>query len=162
MYTLKAKYAQANIMLPEGEVLDEATTQQIYGFLNHPAFANSYIAIMPDAHAGKGACVGFTMKANGYVIPNVVGVDICCGMTSAEILFNGEVSWEKFDELIKETIPAGFNKHQDYRKNVSHVYAPLVNNFEDVAERVGQDIGVTLGSIGTLGGGKVLASRPRG
>ena len=162
MYTIKGKYNFANIMLPDGDMLDEMTTQQIYNILNHPAFANTYIAIMPDAHAGKGSPIGFTMKANGYIIPNVVSVDIGCGMTSAEILFNGEVSWEKFDELIKETIPAGFNKHQDYRKNVSHVYEPLVNNFEDVAERVGQDIGVTLGSIGTLGGGKVLASRPRG
>jgi RNA-splicing ligase RtcB len=54
MITIKAQYNSANIMLPDDSYLDEATRKQIYGFLNHPAFGKSYIAIMPDCHYGAG------------------------------------------------------------------------------------------------------------
>lgn len=60
MYTIQAKYNSASIMLPEGTVLDETTTAKVYTFLNHPAFVNCTIAIMPDAHDGVGTCIGYT------------------------------------------------------------------------------------------------------
>lgn len=149
MYTLKAKYNLANVMLPENQCLDEETTKQIYGFLNHPAFAKTYIAVMPDAHAGKGACVGFTMQCNDYIIPNVVGVDIGCGMTAVEFSVTEE-NWELLDKIIRTEIPSGFSRHKDYRKNVNGLQ---IDDYEKLGKKVGQEIDLTLGSIGTLGGG---------
>ena len=69
MIVYKGKHNSANVMIDE---VDEATASQIHQFLNHPAFAKTYIAIMPDCHKGAGAVIGFTAKMNDYVIPNVV------------------------------------------------------------------------------------------
>ena len=64
MITIKGSYNTANVMIDE---IDETAREQIQTFLNHPAFANTYIAVMPDVHAGKGAVIGFTMKTNGFI-----------------------------------------------------------------------------------------------
>ena len=152
MYTIKAKYNSANIMLPENHYLDEETTKQIYSFLNHPAFAKTYIAVMPDAHAGKGACVGLTMKCNDYVIPNVVGVDLGCGMTAIEFSVTKE-DWELLDKIIRKEIPSGFSRHKDYRKNVYGLNSLYIDALEKLGKKIEQDVDVTLGSLGTLGGG---------
>jgi hypothetical protein len=95
---MKGKYNFANIMIDE---IDEATKEQIQTFLNHPAFADTYIAIMPDCHAGKGAVVGFTMQMNNYIIPNLVGVDIGCGMLHIEYPLQ-TTDLTKLDEFIKK------------------------------------------------------------
>lgn len=104
MLTLTGKYNRANVMIDD---IDDTTRDQILGFLNHPAFKGSYIAIMPDCHAGKGAVVGFTMTMNDYIIPNIIGVDIGCGMLSYRFPINNvDLSLlENLDEYIKENIP---------------------------------------------------------
>jgi RNA-splicing ligase RtcB len=63
MFTITGKHNFANVMI---DYIDEETTRQIYSFLNHPAFADTYIAIMPDTHAGAGAVIGYTAKMNNY------------------------------------------------------------------------------------------------
>lgn len=152
MITMKGKFNTANIMIDE---IDETTRTQIQGFLNHPAFANSYIAIMPDCHAGKGAVVGFTMKINDYIIPNIVGVDIGCGMLSAR--FNVEsVDLEAFDRFIKQNIPAGFNIHKGMEK--ADRYGDLIDahfklSLLEFCDKYALDFYKVYNSIGTLGGG---------
>ncbi len=105
----KGKYGEATSMIDE---MDPATVGQIYEFLNHEAFTNQ-IAIMPDCHKGNGAVIGFTMPLTDKVIPNVVGVDIGCGMLSAK--FDGQTSMdlEKVDIAIRERVPMGFNTHEE-------------------------------------------------
>ena len=93
MQILKGKYNQALIMI---DYIDEATTSQLYSLLNHPAFANSHIAIMADTQSGEGSVVGFTMRMNGYVIPNIVGVDIGCLDKDTEFL--SDHGWKKISE----------------------------------------------------------------
>ena len=150
MITMQGKYNSANIMIDE---IDDVTRKQIQSFLNHPAFANSYIAIMPDCHAGKGAVVGFTMRMNDYIIPNVVGVDIGCGMLSAR--FNEEnLDLLKFDKFIKKNIPSGFNIH-NMQTQISNVTLG-VHNIEQIYKYcllVGMDYEKAVKSLGTLGGG---------
>lgn len=145
MIVMKGKYNTANIMI---DTIDETTKAQIQSFLNHPAFGNTYIAIMPDCHAGKGAVIGFTMKLNDYIIPNIVGVDIGCGMLAARFTdFNKKV--EKLDGFIKKHIPAGFNIHEISACSDSF-------NADELGrwtERIGMDYNRALLSIGTLGGG---------
>ncbi len=103
----RGKYGKATSMIDE---MDPATVKQIYEFLNHEAFTNQ-IAIMPDCHKGNGAVIGFTMPLTDKVIPNVVGVDIGCGMLSINV---GKRVFEKFtkediDDIIREKIPFGKN-----------------------------------------------------
>ena len=104
---MRGKYNSAHVMIDE---IDDATKEQIQGFLNHPAFADTYIAIMPDCHAGKGAVVGFTMKLNDYIIPNIIGVDINCGMLMCAFDVK-DVDLASLDNFIKKNIPAGFNRN---------------------------------------------------
>ena len=105
MLILKGQCNSAHIMIDE---IDETTRQQIQRMLDHPAFANTYIAIMPDCHAGKGAVIGFTMKMNEYIIPDIVGVDIGCGVLAARFPVTlDEIDLPAFDKYIKKTSPPG-------------------------------------------------------
>ncbi|NLW55770.1 MAG: RtcB family protein [Firmicutes bacterium] len=142
MLTIKGRYNTAHIMIDE---IDETTREQIQKLLDHPAFGNTYIAIMPDCHAGKGAVIGFTMQMNDYIIPNIVGVDIGCGVLAARFEVE-EMDLQAFDRFIKQNIPAGFKIHQKAKVKED----PTLRHWTKV---IGMDHGKALRSIGTLGGG---------
>ena len=115
MFTITGKYGTANVY---ATTVEDECTSQIYSFMNSPVVEGSHVAIMPDTHAGKGACIGFTQKINGRVNPNMVGVDIGCGMLVLKIskeagdkLFN-KPGLEKLDNVIRQYIPSGMN-HRD-------------------------------------------------
>jgi Uncharacterized conserved protein len=145
MFVMKGKYNFAHIMI---DSIDETTKEQIQGFLNHPAFANTHIAIMPDCHAGKGAVVGFTMKMNDYIIPNIVGVDIGCGMLSRKFAIEN-INLPKFDDFIKKNIPSGFS----INNNLGIFQTQFVFSIIDICEKIGIDYKKALRAIGSLGGG---------
>ena len=145
MITIKGTYNTANVMIDE---IDETAKDQIQTFLNHPAFANTYIAIMPDVHAGKGAVIGFTMKTNGFIIPNVIGVDIGCGMLSTKFK-KDSIDPAKLDAFIKTDIPSGFA----INKNHNCVSKNQKNEIIDVCHRIKTDTDKALNAIGSLGGG---------
>jgi tRNA-splicing ligase RtcB (3'-phosphate/5'-hydroxy nucleic acid ligase) len=150
MLIYKAKYNTAKVFI---DSIDEETVKQIYSFLNHPAFQNSKIRIMPDTHAGKGSVIGFTMKMNEYVIPNIVGVDIGCGMAMCKIDAD-EIDFEKLDAFIKANIPSGFAIHSNNMKNVKSKF--VTKGSLDLIRRVSKDVGQSvdaISSLGTLGGG---------
>lgn len=149
MITLRGKYNIANVFIDE---IDKSTTEQIYGFLNQPTFADTYIAIMPDCHAGKGAVVGFTMKMNEYVIPNVIGVDIGCGIDAVN-LGKIDIDFSKLDEFIKNNIPSGFSIRNKYVDSVNALSEQSSDEIEDICNKTQQDIKRVYHSIGTLGGG---------
>lgn len=92
--------------------IDETTRAQILTFLDHPAFAGSRIAVMPDCHAGKGAVIGLTMELNGYVIPNVIGVDIGCGVLAARFAAE-RLDPAALDRFIRARIPSGFQVNRE-------------------------------------------------
>jgi RNA-splicing ligase RtcB len=141
MQTIKGKYNQANVMI---DTLDETTRSQIQGFVNNPSFHGSYIAIMPDCHAGAGSCIGFTMQMNDRIIPDVVGVDIGCGMLSRKFDIES-FDIPAFDTFIKENIPSGFAINDKIFQGVDF--------FTDTVKKIGMDEGRALRSVGTLGGG---------
>jgi len=143
MITMKGKYNSANIMIDE---IDESTKEQIQTFLNHPAFENTYIAIMPDCHTGSGSCIGFTMKMNDYIIPNIVGVDIGCGMLSRKFAIE-KIDLPKFDNFIKKNIPSGFSVNSGFRSN------PFLEDIENVCMNIGIESLRVFLSIGSLGSG---------
>lgn len=120
MLEIPGKYTTAKVMIDH---IDSTTMSQIYEFINHPAFTNP-IAIMPDTHAGKGAVIGFTMELTDKVIPNVIGVDIGCGMLSFTIQdeepFGAipRVS-QMVDRQLRKIIPFGTNVHTDHDYRIS-------------------------------------------
>ena len=94
------------------ENIDEVALKQIDELLEQDAFKNSKIRIMPDVHAGKGCVIGFTGNLGDKVIPNIVGVDIGCGLYCAN-LGKIDIDFEKLDKFINENIPSGMNVNED-------------------------------------------------
>jgi tRNA-splicing ligase RtcB len=150
MITMKGQFNSANIMIDD---IDETTKEQIQKFLNHPAFGNTYISIMPDCHAGNGVVVGFTMKMNDYIIPNVIGVDIGCGMLSYNF---GKINLDlkSFDRFIKEKIPSGFNVNKDIPQlGIAEFNSEFAMNILDICQTINLDDQRVFKSLGSLGGG---------
>jgi tRNA-splicing ligase RtcB len=80
MFQLSGKYANATVF---AELVEEEAQTQIIHLLNHPMFEGAQIAIMPDVHAGAGCVIGLTaIIRQKMVIPNIIGVDIGCGVAS--------------------------------------------------------------------------------
>lgn len=105
MYEITGKYTKALITL---DSLEDECIAQVISFINHPAFTNP-VAIMVDAHAGKGSCVGFTMPMGDKIIPNIIGVDIGCAMLSVNIGSRLDMALSLLDHKIRQRIPFGFN-----------------------------------------------------
>lgn len=90
------------------ENIDDVALEQINELLEQEAFKNSKVRIMPDVHAGKGCVIGFTGDLGDKVIPNIVGVDIGCGLYCAN-LGKIDIDYEKLDKFINDNIPSGMN-----------------------------------------------------
>lgn len=143
MIEIKGKYNEAKIFT---DVVDEASVSQVLALCNQEFTAGSRIRLMPDIHAGAGCTIGTTMTIGGKVVPNLVGVDIGCGMETVR-LRESHMELQKLDKLIYERIPSGFairNKAHSYLQQIdlSQLYC---------AAHV--DLPRAEKSIGTLGGG---------
>ena len=131
--------------------VEDEVISQVMGVLNHPAFENVPVRIMPDCHAGSGCVIGFTAKVSDKIIPNLIGVDIGCGMLSYN--FKSDLThkalFDLLDEIIKADIPNGCNVHQKEQK----VNDELLGKLTEICKRTNQDLSYVLKSLGTLGGG---------
>ncbi len=88
--------------------IEKEAIEQIDLLLEQEPFKDCKVRIMPDVHAGKGCVIGFTADLKNKVIPNIVGVDIGCGMLCVE-LGRVDLDLQKLDEVINNCIPAGRN-----------------------------------------------------
>lgn len=124
------------------KTFEDAAYAQVKEMSEYDAYKNSKIRIMPDAHAGKGCVIGTTIKLTDSVTPNLVGVDIGCGMLAA-ILDETEIDLAKLDNVIRTYVPSGFSVHDK-----------ALYNFDISAIRAkGIDYNYMMQSLGTLGGG---------
>lgn len=145
MIELKGKYNTCKIFTDN---VDNATIGQVTALLNQESIKGSNIRIMPDCHAGAGCVIGTTMTITDKVIPNLVGVDIGCGMLTIKIK-EKRLDLPKLDSIIHKEIPAGFEIRKTNHKFLSNVdieglYAHQHKAINlDRAEK----------SLGTLGGG---------
>lgn len=131
------------------ETIENEVLEQIKKLANYPAYDNSIIRVMSDCHAGKGCVVGTTMTLTDKVTPNLVGVDIGCGVLAVN-LGNIEIDFEKLDKTIKRFVPAGFDIHeQAWGKD---------DELEDLICFNSIDYSRAIHSIGTLGGGNHFVS----
>ena len=125
------------------DTLEPTAYSQIETVCNEEAFANSKIRIMPDVHAGKGCTIGTTMTIVDKVVPNMVGVDIGCGMYTVN-LGKVEIDLEKFDEAA-HYIPCGRNVWEGRQERFDLTRLRCYRNLKDT-KRLER-------SLGTLGGG---------
>jgi RNA-splicing ligase RtcB len=109
MFEIQGRYSKA-IIFAKQENVEQECISQIYTMLNHPAFTEP-VRIMPDCHTGKGSVIGFTMPLTEMVIPNVVGVDIGCGMLGIQIQKPKGMDLAALDKQIRDRIPFGFEVH---------------------------------------------------
>lgn len=143
MIELHGKYAQAKVFT---DVVDEASISQVINLLNQPYVECSRIRMMPDIHAGAGCTIGTTMTIGDKVCPNLVGVDIGCGMETVRIR-EKHIEMQKLDKLIRQEIPSGFGI-----RSTPHRFIQEVDLSELCCAKHVQ-IGKAELSIGTLGGG---------
>jgi RNA-splicing ligase RtcB len=152
MITFKGKYNTANVMIDN---IEDELKEQLQSILNHPAFEHGYIAVMPDCHAGKGICIGFTKQSNQYIIPNVIGVDIHCSIESYNL---GKVSmtdsfFESLENYIRTNIPDGFHVRNKPSSEFLSLAQPYKDQIIGLAEKIGVDVNRVILGIGSLGGG---------
>ena len=112
MFTIKGKFSEATVYIDD---VDAGCISQIQLMLNHPTFTNP-VKIMPDTHEGKGSVIGFTMPMSDSVIPNVVGVDIGCGVHFAEFPMHAIDVFDllELDARIREVVPFGHVVQKDH------------------------------------------------
>lgn len=92
--------------------IEEEAIKQINELLEQEAFKDSKVRIMPDVHAGKGCVIGFTGDLGNKVIPNIVGVDIGCGMLCVG-LGQADIDLKELDKVIHNYIPSGMNVNEE-------------------------------------------------
>lgn len=172
--TIDGEYTTATVMLDREEIEDQ-TYEQIEEMTNHPAFENG-IVVQPDCHPGAGCVIGFTMILTDKVVPNVIGVDIGCGMLAIQLDGKPDLSNEEIDDRIRESIPMGWHSHdaQEYHVGNDFPWAETtakierlqdglgrefdfegydLEYFKDLCRKAGVDLNKAINQIGTLGGG---------
>lgn len=176
MIELEGEYTTAKIMLDD---VENNTIEQIQDMINHESITNE-VVIMPDTHVGSGSVIGFTMPISNKVVPNVIGVDIGCGMYAVNLGNTLPLDHEVRDEKIRNNIPFGFDVHHrnDYHmendfpwEQVSETLANFEAEqdftpsdfdgfdgygpeyFNNLCERIEYNKGRAINSMGTLGGG---------
>ncbi len=146
MIEIKGQYNNAIIYQSE---IDDATREQVQTIVNQPFVEGETIRIMPDCHAGAGCVIGTTMTINnGRVCPNLVGVDIGCGMLLVKLegVRREDIDFSDFDKFISTHIPVG---KEVYEARQAHF--PEILNLKCYREL--KDSGRFERAIGTLGGG---------
>lgn len=131
--------------------LEPEAEAQVRNMANMP-FIYSHVAVMPDAHAGKGSTVGTVIATSGAIIPAAVGVDIGCGMCAVKLQFNAErlpSDLSKLRHSIERSIPVGFNSNKeltDRTKETLNFLSMNHQNQKPLPEKQALQ-------LGTLGGG---------
>jgi RNA-splicing ligase RtcB len=140
---LNTKYGEVKIY---AKTIEQEAISQIIQMANSPLGENAHIRIMPDCHAGAGCVIGTTMKITDKVCPNLVGVDIGCGVDLIQVDFQFDGRLEELDEVIRKKIPFGKSVHdfyQDWDFSDLRCWNKLDEETQDTAYC----------SLGTLGGG---------
>lgn len=140
MKTVKGKYNEAIIYT---DVVEQVALDDIKTLCDQPFTEGCQIRIMPDVHAGKGCTIGTTMTVNDKVVPNIVGVDIGCGMYTVK-LGKVNIDLEKFDSICN-SIPSGTSVWEGRQEKVDLTELRCYRNLNDT-KRIQK-------SLGTLGGG---------
>ncbi|MFA5577353.1 MAG: RtcB family protein [Tissierellaceae bacterium] len=111
MIKIEGKYNTAMVFTDN---VDPGAISQITSYLNQDYSKGRKIRIMPDVHLGVGITIGFTTDLGEELVPNLVGVDIGCGILTVE-LGKVDINLEILDKIIYQNIPAGFNVQKEIK-----------------------------------------------
>lgn len=139
---IKGKYGTAIVY---ATVVDESTKEQIKNLMDQKFTKNLNVRIMADCHAGTGCVIGTTMNINDCVVPNLVGVDIGCGMLTVK-LGNMDIDLIKLDRFVRKKIPSGLETYSEEQVMATNIED--LKCYEHLAHKSRHKK-----SMGTLGGG---------
>jgi tRNA-splicing ligase RtcB (3'-phosphate/5'-hydroxy nucleic acid ligase) len=143
MLEFQGKYNKAKVFTRN---IEETAAEQIVELCDQEFVKDSKIRIMPDTHAGAGCTIGTTMTIQDKIVPNLVGVDIGCGMEVVVInKKKDEINFDQVDDTIRKYVPSGFSIREG-----RHRFSKLID-FRNV--RAPFNLKRAQKSIGTLGGG---------
>ncbi|MFA9376638.1 MAG: RtcB family protein [Lachnotalea sp.] len=145
MKIVEGKFNTAKVFADE---IEEMAFLQVKELCDQEFVHNAKIRIMPDVHAGAGCTIGTTMTITDKIVPNLVGVDIGCGMETIQIE-NKHIELEKLDKLIREKIPSGYNIRERAHKFSTEIDLNELRCLREANINVER----AKKSIGTLGGG---------
>ncbi len=148
MITIYGKYTNALVYTTDNQeyAIDTYARKQLQMICDHPSTQGSKIRVMPDVHPGKVGTIGLTMTVGDSLLPNLVGVDIGCGMTIAKVKVKN-IEYQKLDTVIREHVPCGGKiRKTAHRLGNSDIINSLscYKSINSANARL---------SIGTLGGG---------
>lgn len=143
MEIIKGKFAEAKVY---SEDLEQYARAQLQMICDNEIAEGGTIRVMPDVHPGKVGTIGLTMTVGNKIMPNLLGIDIGCGMTCVE-LKEKRMEFQKLDKVIAEKVPSGFS----IRKNTHH----LAEEFDFTKLHCYKHINEEKAklSLGSLGGG---------
>lgn len=143
MLEINGTYATAKVFTG---TLEASAQGQIQALCNQPFVQGSKIRVMPDVHAGKGCTIGTTMTIGDYVVPNLVGVDIGCGMETVR-LRDKRINLPELDSFIRKNIPSGRDVRERPHRSHGRIDIYALRCIKKV------DIRRATQSLGSLGGG---------
>lgn len=146
MKLVEGKYNTAKVFT---DVVEEKSLQQIKTLCDQEFTSGAKIRLMPDVHAGAGCTIGTTMTIKDKIVPNLVGVDIGCGMETLMIHKDSEAAVNfdpaKLDKVIRKNIPSGFDIRKFQHDFVEEVeWDKIKGTYNKHRAKM---------SLGTLGGG---------
>ena len=139
---LKGKHGKAKVFT---DIIEDGAREQIEKLLDQDFIEGSDVRIMPDVHQGMGCVIGFTADMKDKVIPNIVGVDIGCGVITVE-RGDRDIDLSKLDDIVNKKIPSGSSVHGG--RKVKFDKLEDLKIFREL-----KDTRRLERSIGTLGGG---------
>lgn len=143
MKTIHGVYTSAKIFTDQ---IEDYALAQIQMLCDNEAFSGSQVRIMPDVHPGKVGTIGFTATIQDKILPNVVGIDIGCGVLLACIK-QKKAEFQKLDTVIRENVPTGFQ----IRKKPHRFFEQF--NLEELKCACHIKAAYAANSLGTLGSG---------
>lgn len=130
--------------------VDQESYSQVVEFCDQEIFRDAKIRIMPDVHAGKGCVIGYTANLTGKVVPNLIGLDIGCGILCTNLgRFNPD--YDKLDKFIRKNIPYGFNRNKS--AHAEDFDRDFIRGLQDACDKLEIKFADHLKGVGSLGGG---------
>ena len=148
MKTITGAATSAQIFTTNNEAtaIDQYAISQLQMICDQESYKGSIIRVMPDVHPGKVGTIGLTMTVGDKIMPNLIGIDIGCGMTLAQIK-GKKIEYQKLDTVIRENIPFGFQTRTKAHRFASDFDFSTLKCFDHIR----QDKAIL--SLGSLGGG---------
>ncbi|MCS5420621.1 MULTISPECIES: RtcB family protein [Psychrilyobacter] len=147
---IKGQFNTAKVFI---EDLEDDCIQQIKKICDLKIFSKNKIRVMPDVHSGKGSVIGLTMACSpspDFVIPNIIGVDIGCGVTVLE-LEDIEIDFSSLDNFIRREIPHGHDVNKSWKEeNFSRQF---IKKIQLLSDKTNTDFDRHMSSVGSLGSG---------